>query len=237
MSAFIFDLDDTLYDPLEPFKKAYQKHLTMLHPVVAVEDFYKVSRAYSDALFEAQQNGEIPIEEVRRIRIQSAAKDFGFHLSAELADAFQTTYAKGQGELVLLPGYETFFKECQSKNIFLGVITNGPGDLQRKKLASLSLERYIPSTHWLISGEVGLMKPQREIFAYYYQQHQAALTDKKIYYIGDSFENDVVGANRMHWQALWLNHRKRQPITTDESLSYKEFTTLDSLLTYCKNQA
>lgn len=234
MVVFIFDLDDTLYDPLEPFKKAYQKHLTCLHEKVAVEDFYKKSRAYSDALFEAQQTGKIAIEEVRRIRIQSAAKDFGFNLSTELADAFQATYAKGQDELVLLEGYADFFAECQNKNIFLGIITNGPGDLQRRKLASLALEQYIPACNWLISGEVDLMKPQKAIFDYYRQQHH--LNDQKIFYIGDSFENDILGANRMHWQALWFNHRKRQPIETTEALNYKEFYELKDLLTYCRKQ-
>ncbi len=34
--AIIFDLDDTLYDPMQPFNQAYQKHLPQMAAKVSV---------------------------------------------------------------------------------------------------------------------------------------------------------------------------------------------------------
>lgn len=46
--AIIFDLDDTLYDPMQPFNQAYQKHLPQMAAKVSVSQFYLKSRAISD---------------------------------------------------------------------------------------------------------------------------------------------------------------------------------------------
>ena len=125
-----------------------------------------------------------------------------------------------------IEGYAAFFKKCQEQGIFLGVITNGPGDLQRKKLHSLQLAQYIPEKNWLISGEVDLMKPQREIFEYYQKAHQL---DQAIY-VGDSFENDVVGANQVNWPVYWFNHRQRQKPANHATFKYQEVSHLAKLL-------
>ena len=113
MRAIIFDLDDTLYDPMQPFNQAYQKHLPQMAAEVSVNQFYLKSRAISDALFEKQQLGQIDINEVRKIRIIEAAKAFGYEVTEDLAMAFQDTYAYYQGHLTLLEGYAAFFKKCQ----------------------------------------------------------------------------------------------------------------------------
>ena len=107
------------------------------------------------------------------------------------------------------------------------MITNGPGDLQRKKLHSLQLDQYIPEKYWLISGEVDLMKPQREIFEYYQKVHQL---DRAIY-VGDSFENDVVGSNQVNWPVYWFNHRQRQKPANHATFKYQEVSHLAELLT------
>lgn len=227
MRAIIFDLDDTLYDPMQPFNQAYQKHLPQMAATVSVDQFYLKSRAISDALFEKQQLGQIDIKEVQKIRIIEAAKAFGYEVTEDLAMAFQDTYAYYQGHLTLLEGYAAFFKKCQGQSIFLGVITNGPGDLQRKKLHSLQLAQYIPEKYWLISGEVDLMKPQREIFEYYQKTHHL---DQAIY-VGDSFENDVIGANQVNWPVYWFNHRQRQKPANHETFKYQEVSHLAELLT------
>ena len=227
MRAIIFDLDDTLYDPMQPFNQAYQKHLPQMAAEVSVNQFYLKSRAISDALFEKQQLGQIDINEVLKIRIIEAANAFGYEVTEDLSMAFQDTYAYYQGHLTLLEGYAAFFKKCQEQGIFLGVITNGPGDLQRKKLHSLQLDQYIPEKYWLISGEVDLMKPQREIFEYYQKVHQL---DRAIY-VGDSFENDVVGANQVNWPVYWFNHRQRQKPANHATFKYQEVSHLAELLT------
>ncbi len=44
-------------------------------------------------------------------------------------------------------------------------------------------------------------------------EERLGMSGEDICYLGDSFENDVVGAKAANWKAIWFNHRKRvEPI-------------------------
>ena len=47
---------------------------------------------------------------------------------------------------------------------------------------------------YLFSGEIGINKPQKEIFTY--AENRMHLTAEDAYFIGDSPENDVAGAKK-----------------------------------------
>ena len=50
MKTFVFDLDDTLYDMIQPFEKAYHTHLEKYN--LDVHELFVRSRHYSDAIFQ-----------------------------------------------------------------------------------------------------------------------------------------------------------------------------------------
>ena len=56
------------------------------------------------------------------------------------------------------------------------------------------------------------------------------LPDQAIY-VGDSFENDVIGANQVNWPVYWFNHRQRQKPANHETFKYQEVSHLAELLT------
>ncbi len=92
----------------------------------------------------------------------------------------------------------------------LGLITNGPTDLQRNKIAVLQLDDVFDCI--AIGGEVGAHKPDRRIFEY-------CLTGLNVdaaqcIYIGDRTEADVVGARNMGIIAIRI--RKSYPFHMDE---------------------
>ena len=72
----------------------------------------------------------------------------------------------------------------------------------------MGLERWIPREKQIISGAVGLKKPDKAIFDL--AKKQMGLSNKKLYYVGDSFENDVLGAKKAGWKTIWLNRRQHQ---------------------------
>jgi putative hydrolase of the HAD superfamily len=84
----------------------------------------------------------------------------------------------------------------------IGLITNGPAEVQRDKIALLDLARHIDFT--LISGEFGIAKPDPAIFAEGLRLGCASV--EETVFIGDSPEFDILGADAFGIRAIWMNH-------------------------------
>ena len=90
----------------------------------------------------------------------------------------------------------------------LAVITNGPGDIQRHKLALARLDRYFDAI--IASTDIGAGKPDRIIF-------QAAIDalgaePAATWHIGDNLMADVGGALGAGLRAAWLNRTSYVPL-------------------------
>lgn len=215
MKAFIFDVDDTLYDQIEPFSKAYY---SLFPKEVNIYKLFLANRKYSDELFKASQLGEISMEEMYIYRAQNSLRDFGIHVTEEEALKFQEIYEKMQGEISTSDIMRNLLSDCQKNNITIGVITNGPSKHQRKKLAALGLDTYFPEKNIIVSGDLKVAKPEREIFDYAKKIMELDL--QETYFIGDSFPNDIVGAHNAGWKTIWLNRRENLATREDIKPTY-----------------
>ena len=83
----------------------------------------------------------------------------------------------------------------------LALVTNGVPDLQREKIQSTRLARYFDAI--LISGEVGIGKPDSGIFLHALEV-LAALPAESVM-VGDSLTRDILGAQRAGIKGIWLN--------------------------------
>lgn len=84
-------------------------------------------------------------------------------------------------------------------------MTNGPGPHQARKLEALGIGRFIPRERWFISGEIGAAKPDPALFAHV--NRATGTRPERCALVGDSPENDVGGAARAGWRAVWFNPR------------------------------
>ena len=82
----------------------------------------------------------------------------------------------------------------------LGLITNGQHALQYKKLAMIG-QQYI-FDEIIVSGDVGVEKPDREIFAL--MEEKLGFTPGEMLYVGDNPYNDVDGAAAAGWRTVWV---------------------------------
>lgn len=203
IKAILFDVDDTLYDLAEPFKKAYLD-LFPEKDGIPLDGLFIASRKYSDKIFEKSQSGEMSMEEMYRYRIQHAFADFHEQISDEKALEFQNYYAGYQEKINLSATMRELLVYCASK-WSIGIITNGPSGHQWDKIHALGLEQYIPKEHIFVSGDLGISKPQKEIFRYA-AAHMGALPEE-ICFVGDSFQNDAAGAKSAGMYAIWFNRR------------------------------
>jgi len=83
----------------------------------------------------------------------------------------------------------------------LGVVTNGPCDLQCAKLDASGLRSYFGAV--VISREVGLLKPDPRIFALALEQLGTPAQESA--FVGDTPKTDIVGAHAAEMKAVWLN--------------------------------
>lgn len=203
MVTFIFDIDDTLYDQITPFADAYDAVFGEKNYNIDVISVFVQSRKHSDEVYEQSLRGEMSMKDMQVYRIQKAFEDFEIFISEEDAWTFQQIYAKNQKEIRLPETIEAMLNECAGK-AKLGVVTNGPDKHQMGKALALGLTRWIPEEFIIISGAVGVAKPEPGIFEIAVRKMQP---EGDVYYIGDSFRNDILGAKNAGLKTVWLNRR------------------------------
>lgn len=86
------------------------------------------------------------------------------------------------------------------------LLTNGPGDMQREKIAAVAIERWIPAVY--ISGEIGFWKPDPAIFRH--ALAAMACTAEEAVMVGDSLPNDIAGAAALGMRTVWVNRYGHQ---------------------------
>lgn len=229
--AVFFDLDDTLYDHLVPFRDAARE---VLPPGPSGPDmaelFYRV-RHHSDLLWPKYLNGELPLAETRVRRLELAFEEFGISLSREQAERIQEAYIGRQYTIEMIEGVLPQLERFIQAGYVVGIITNGPEDHQMNKIRGLGVDKLIPPERIFISDAVGIAKPDPEIFAY--ANRKTGTLPENSLYVGDTWHNDVVGALEAGWQVCWYNPRGREPGTghtpTHIFRDYGEFAGLPLL--------
>lgn len=108
-----------------------------------------------------------------------------FHTLALFEDAVQT--------LSLVRAYPSVER--------IGLVTNGPSEVQRCKIDLLGVEPYVDFI--LVSEEFGMSKPERGIFAEALRLGEAH--PGETVFIGDSAENDIAGAQAAGIAGIWIN--------------------------------
>lgn len=206
MSAIIFDVDDTLYDQVIPFWNAY-KAVFKDRFQLPMDDLFAASRRRSDEVFGPSQRGEITMEEMYIYRIQKAFEDFQVSITDQEALQFQAEYAENQKRLQVSEKMREILDFCAAR-IPIGIMTNGPSQHQWKKVNALEAQQWFPRETIFVSGDVGAAKPDRRIFDW--ACSKMGQKPEEMYMVGDSYDNDVVGAMSAGWKAIWLNRRGRK---------------------------
>ena len=206
VKAVFFDLDGTLLDHVLAEQRAaqvfYAKYSSILR-ASTIETFVREWEAASERHMDQFLRGNVSFEDQRRRRIS----DVALHpVSQEEADRIFSDYLEAyEANWTLFPEVLDVLEALGSRGFRMGVITNGDAAQQKSKLQTLGLAQFFE--HILISGALGISKPNKEIF-----QAAADLMrceTLECTHIGDSFENDVNGAMATGMQAVWLDRGGR----------------------------
>ena len=82
----------------------------------------------------------------------------------------------------------------------LGLITNGPADVQRQEIETLQIEGFFD--YVLIEGELGVGKPHPLVMRR--AEESAGCSGRDILFVGNSYHHDIVPAAEVGWRTAWI---------------------------------
>lgn len=220
IKALLFDLDETLLNQEEASAAA----LRVFHEIhCADQPWEEVKRRWEFCLeqhFERYVAGAITFQQQRRCRIRDIFDNR--QLDDAAADALFSTYlAAYEKNYALFPDVLPFFEEV--RGFLFGVITNGETHQQRDKLVRMGIHALFGTV--LISGEVGLRKPDPEIFRA--AARRLKVLPQECVFIGDNLEADYHGSRKAGMVSVWINRRsKPSPPGVLEISSFSEIPAL-----------
>jgi putative hydrolase of the HAD superfamily len=124
-------------------------------------------------------------------------------LARRASDTYRARQRQGHR---LVEGAEALVRSLAGRHR-LGLLTNGPADIQRWKLQRIGLADCFDQV--VISGETGIGKPDPRAFLLVTERLGVEASDAIM--VGDSWERDVVGASRAGMPALWLSRGSVPP--------------------------
>lgn len=208
--AVYFDLDDTLCGYWEASKRAlretFEQHAIEGHdPDTMVREWGNAFRELlpeikTDRWYPAYlRSGEPTRTEQMRRTLLRLGRDDAAH-----AALLSKVYADlRNGYLRLFPEVQGVLSELQPRYP-LGLITNGPADVQRMEIETLGIGEFFD--HIFIEGEMGFGKPVAEVFL----RAAAAvnLSPGQVLFVGNSYPHDILPAIEMGWRTVWI---RREP--------------------------
>jgi putative hydrolase of the HAD superfamily len=205
-SLLFFDLDDTLLDHRTSEGLAQQETFdahASLFGSLAFEEWLPAYRRRNVALWEAFGRRAITREELCRRRFEEPLGELGLDATrgASVGDFYLAAYER---HWRLFEGACEALEEASRLGI-VGILSNGFTWLQKKKVKRFGLDRWV--RHVVLSEEVGVSKPAREIFDAAVRMAGGGGASVRKVYVGDQFECDVLGAKSAGWFPIFFNPR------------------------------
>ncbi|KRC61991.1 hydrolase [Agromyces sp. Root81] len=202
----LFDLDDTLMAHRAAVRAGIALHMRELayegDPTAASSLWHDLEEQH----YHSYLAGHLTFEGQRRARARDFAIAHGDELDELAAGAwFDRYFERYRDSWSLhddaLPALDALAQALPG--VRFGIITNGEPDFQLAKLERLGIrDRF---EHVIASGEVGVTKPDAEIFRVALERFAAVAPVGRAAYIGDRFETDAVGAAEAGLVGVWLN--------------------------------
>ena len=199
-----FDLDRTLWDfdaaAEVAFERIYEKYHLKSLGIPSAHEFHEVYHPLNEQLWVLYRADQITKDELNRTRFLKPLEHYGIH-DIELADHLSEDYVYWSPRIVrLVPGTMELLDYLKPK-YHLHLITNGFQEVQHTKLSGSGLEPYFETL--TVSEEVGVKKPNPEIFLYALNKAHAKAEESLV--IGDEMAVDIDGAKAAGIDQIFFN--------------------------------
>jgi putative hydrolase of the HAD superfamily len=228
LRGILFDLDDTLADSAGTEERIWEGVADVIAEYVPQIDRVELRRRYLDVLephYAELAAGRVDFLTFRRRRLAEALSPWG-EVSDELLERYVAAKERIADEVQPFPEAVATVRALRGLGIRVGVLTNGPSGFQRRKLEVSGLGPELDAI--AISEELGVAKPEREAFDKALALLETGAEETAM--VGDSLENDVLGAmNAGLAAAVWMPGRRTGELPAGAHLA-RELTEVPRLL-------
>lgn len=206
VKAIYFDLDDTLcaywHAAKHGLRRAFDDHPEhgftndelLAAWAVAFREFVEtIGKTHWYEKY--RTSGEITRVELMRRTLERLG-----NYDEDLAQRLSNTYAVERHAALELFPEAVEVLEALKPHYPLGLITNGPADIQRQEIQVLNIGPYF--THIFIEGEIGFGKPDPRVMEM--AREAVSLEPAEILFVGNSYHHDVVPAQEAGWLTAWI---------------------------------
>lgn len=175
-----------------------------------------------DELLAQQRRGDFSIDDA----VRGFVAKRGLQPREEHVEAFRCNAVEMVDEFVVpLPGVKPTLAALRGRGIPMAVLTNGWNPLQARKAERAGFRGPI-----LVSSEIGEQKPSLPAFEMLVRT--LGTRPGETWYVGDSPESDVAGAQAAGLQGVWINwERKEYPASLNPpTCTIRNFQELLSFL-------
>lgn len=223
-----FDLDRTLWDfdaaAEVAFERIYEKYNLKSLGIPSAHEFHEVYHPLNERLWELYREDKITKADLNRTRFLKPLEHYGIH-DIELADHLSEDYVYWSPRIVrLVPGTMELLDYLKTK-YHLHLITNGFQEVQHTKLSGSGLEPYFETL--TVSEEVGVKKPNPEIFDYALRKAHATAEESIV--IGDEMAVDIDGAKAAGIDQIFFN-AKGEKVEGERTYEVKSLLEIKQLL-------
>lgn len=187
--AVLFDFDDTLGNRETYTHKTYCRRIDEKAP--DLDPWMRESVIQQCLIYD--QHGDTPKAYVRNRLLETMGIDLG--------EDFKEYWRNHQWESVVL--YEdarSTLEELKRRGFLVGIITNGTKEGQYPKVEKTGILDLLDVL--VISGAVGIRKPDPKIFQY--AAEQLGVSCEECAFVGDMMRNDMYGAHLAGMRPIWI---------------------------------
>ena len=226
IDTLLFDLDNTILD----FDKAEANAITKALGKAGITVTDKMRSRYNKinlAQWKLLEQGKMTREEIKIRRFKLLFQEFDIKVSPQEVAKHYQTYL-GQGHYFIEGAQEVL--EQLSKKYRIYVVTNGTLSVQRGRLESSGIKKYLQGV--FISEEIGYNKPSIEYFEKCFEQIPGFKKENTVI-IGDSLSSDIQGGINAGIQTIWF-HRPQDQTKDPQPKPDYEIKSLKSLIDMLK---
>ena len=214
IKAVFFDLDDTLCGYWDASKAALRQTFTDFpvdgkNPDEMIAAWASAFRKFGPTLKQTDlYKTYLKVgKPTRDLQMQYTLEELGI-IDTSLAENLGDSYGYLRDMNLKLFEESREVIEALKPKYKLGLITNGPADIQRQEVNTLGLQDDFDPI--LIEGEMEIGKPEAEVFKK--AMELTGITDpQQILMVGNSYSHDIVGAINAGWQTAWIRRPSDVP--------------------------
>lgn len=208
LKAVFFDLDETLVRNHIPVRQLFPTVFADFQDIIGIENkmvFFEVLQSEVKGLWMRMFSSDIcPEQQLTTCFIKALNKTKAItpvkvpSLARKMVEHF---FCLGSENVELHDGAIKTLENLRSKDITLGLITNGMKTLQQGKINTLGIEQYFDTI--TISAEARAHKPSKPIFDL--AMSRAGTEPDQSWHVGDHITNDIAGAVRAGMHGIFYN--------------------------------